>query len=69
MNYQQLFLQVIPKNLIDIGAHDGSFSFQVKRVNPDCKIVMIEANPNCEPELKKIGVDYEIMGLSAQVGT
>lgn len=69
MNYQQLFLQLIPKTLIDIGAHDGSFSWQVKKINPDCRIIMVEANPNCESELKKIKADYEILGLSAQVGT
>lgn len=68
MNYQQLFLQVIPKTLIDIGAHDGSFSWQVKKMNPDCRIIMIEANPNCEPHLQKTKVDYEIIGLSSQVG-
>ena len=30
---------------------------------------MVEANPNCESEFKKVKADYEILGLSAQVGT
>ena len=62
-------MQVRPNNFLDIGAHDGSFSWEVLKNNPDCDILMIEANPNCEPYLQKIKRKYEIIGLSSQKGT
>ena len=69
MNYQRLFLHLNPNNCLDIGAHMGDFSWNIKRNFPDCKIVMIEANPFCEPHLKKLNLDYEMIGLSSGQGT
>lgn len=69
MNFQQLFLQVKPNNFLDIGAHDGSFSWTVKKSYPNCEIMMVEANPNCEPKLKELKLPYEILGLSSSLGS
>lgn len=54
---------------MDIGAHTGNFSLNIKKQYPDCKILMIEANPFCEPYLKKLNLDYQIIGLSSSKGT
>jgi FkbM family methyltransferase len=69
MDYQTLFLQVKPNSCLDIGAHVGDFSTIVKRNFPQCNIIMVEANPFCEEHLKKLNIDYEILGLSSQKGT
>jgi FkbM family methyltransferase len=69
MNYQRLFLNLRLNNCLDIGAHTGHFSLNIKKQYPDCKILMIEANPFCEPYLKKLNLDYQIIGLSSSKGT
>lgn len=65
MNYNLLFLKVNPKNFLDIGAHEGEFAWEVRKRYPECKIISIEANPYCEKYLQKIGVEYQIIGLSS----
>jgi FkbM family methyltransferase len=69
MDYQRLFLQVRPNSCVDIGAHVGDFSSIVKRNFPKCNIIMVEANPFCEEQLKNLNIGYEMLGLSSQRGS
>jgi len=69
MNYQQLFLQVNPNNFLDIGAHVGDFTLNVKKAFPQCQTVMVEANPFCEEHLQKLGLPYEMIALSSFAGS
>jgi len=64
----KLFRHINPKTVIDIGANVGNFSRKLKHKFPDCQIIMIEANPNCEPYLRLSGIPYDIIGLSDKEG-
>jgi len=68
MNYSKLFRYTNPRRVLDIGAHVGQFSQQVKRFNPEADIIMIEANPNCEPYLNKLDIPYQMIALSKEKG-
>tara|TARA_B100001939_G_scaffold140057_2_gene121264 strand:- start:3322 stop:3930 length:609 start_codon:yes stop_codon:yes gene_type:complete len=52
------------KNIIDVGAFVGDFSFSMSNVYPEAKIFMIEANPNCEKYLIAKHFPYKICCLS-----
>lgn len=53
------------KSILDIGAHFGLFTIGMKGVYPECKFYMVEANKECEEELKKIDfADCKICLLS-----
>jgi len=54
------------KNIIDVGAFVGDFSFSVSNVYPEAKIFMIEANPNCEKYLAAKNFPYKICCLSSE---
>jgi FkbM family methyltransferase len=49
-----------PKKILDVGAHMGTVSKQMKELWPDADILMIEANSVCESELKSTGIPYKI---------
>ena len=68
MNYSKLFRYTNPRKVLDIGAHIGEFSQQVKRFNPEADVLMIEANPNCEPYLNKLNIPYQMVALSKEKG-
>ena len=68
MDYNKLFRYTNPRRVLDIGAHVGQFSQQVLRFNPEADIIMIEANPNCEPHLNKLNIPYQIIALSKGKG-
>lgn len=51
-------------SLLDIGANVGNYSRAIKYFFPEMKLLMIEANPNCENHLKNTGIDYRIACLS-----
>jgi FkbM family methyltransferase len=68
MNWDLLFKRVNPKTLLDIGAHTGTFSWNVSQKFPDCSCYLVEANPACESHLKLLGYPYEICALSSQAG-
>ena len=68
MNYNKLFKYTNPRTVLDIGAHVGNFSQQIQRGYPGAEIIMIEANPNCEPYLNKTGIPYQMVALSNQKG-
>lgn len=65
----KLFKYVEPKRFLDIGAHLGNFTKQVYYQYPECKIMMVEANKNCEPALRLLGKPYDIIALSDKEGT
>lgn len=68
MNLDKLFKHTTPKKALDIGAHTGNFTKQLYYKNPECKIVMVEANRNCEPSLRLLGKPYDIVALSNKQG-
>lgn len=65
----RLFRHINPKRALDIGANVGSFTKELYYQYPECQIVMIEANKNCEPYLRLLGKPYEIVALSDRNGT
>ena len=69
MDYIKLINYSNPKRVLDIGAHVGDFSSEVLRRAPECEIIMVEANKNCEPYLQKLNRPYEILALSNKTGT
>ena len=64
MNNDLNILNFEVNNILDIGAHIGNFSREMHRIFPNSYILMIEANKNCEDDLKKVGFDYYITLLS-----
>ena len=66
---EKLFRHISPKRALDIGAHVGDFTKELYYQFPECQIVMIEANKNCEPHLRLLGKPYEIVALSDKNGT
>ena len=64
MNFDAIKNVVNPKTVVDIGANTGWFASCLGRVCPSVDITMIEANPNCEEQLSKIGYPYAIAALS-----
>lgn len=52
------------KNILDIGANCGHFSSMCKSIIPDCNIIMIEGNNNCEDHLRNMGIKYYMSLLS-----
>ena len=53
------------KNILDIGACNGSWSLLVKSIIPGANILMVEANTDKEQILRKIG-NYKIALLSSE---
>lgn len=67
MNYQQikLLIEQDTESILDIGAHFGDFTRGMKQQMPFATYFMIEANPECEPNLKQVPfTDYIITLLS-----
>lgn len=58
-----------PKRCLDIGAHVGDFAVDLLTIAPQCEVLAIEANPNCETYLIKKGLKYDMIGLGAGKGT
>jgi len=49
-----------PTRILDIGAHQGTVTKQMKELWPGADILMLEANPYLEDTLKTIGIPYKI---------
>ncbi len=64
----KIFKHIKPKRVLDVGAHIGSFTQLLLERIPDCQILMVEPNPNCEPFLKKIGHPYDMVALGKSNG-
>lgn len=54
-------------SVLDIGANVGNYSVVIRHFFPRMKLLMLEANPNCEQYLSKTGIDYRIACLSDSV--
>ena len=65
----KLFRHIKPATALDIGAHVGNFTKELYYQFPECQIVMIEANRECEPYLRLLGKPYEIVALCDKDGT
>lgn len=57
----------LPKSILDVGAHIGSFYEAAVQQFPDAYFYLIEANPACEEHLKKLKVDYYIGPVSDSI--
>jgi FkbM family methyltransferase len=68
MNYIKLINYSNPKRFLDIGAHTGDFTKDLTRLTPNCEVIMVEANPNCEPYLQKLKYGYDMVALSNKQG-
>jgi len=68
MNYTKLINYSNPKRFLDIGAHIGDFTKDLIRLAPDCDVILVEANPNCEPYLQKLKFGYDMVALSNKQG-
>lgn len=68
MNYIKLINYSNPKRFLDIGAHTGDFTENLTRLAPNCEVIMVEANPNCEPYLQKSKFGYDMVALSNKQG-
>ena len=64
MNFDDIKNFIDPKTVVDIGANTGWFASCLGKVCPCADITMIEANPNCEEHLSRIGYPYAIVALS-----
>ena len=53
----------IPKKILDIGAWNGFWTKNVKKIWPDAHYTCIEAGPKHEQKLKKLTSDYHIAVL------
>jgi FkbM family methyltransferase len=57
---------VDPNAFLDIGAHIGQTNEIIRYFYPNKRVVSFEANPYCEPELKKIATEYFICLLGKE---
>lgn len=53
-----------PDSILDIGANTGQFYQKISTFYPNSKYLLIEGNPLCEDDIKKLEVDYQITLLS-----
>ena len=51
---------ITPTGFIDAGAHFGETNETIRSVFPSSRVVSFEANPYCEPELKRRGIEHYI---------
>lgn len=53
-----------PNTVIDIGCGTGSWYLDARKQWPKAHFILIDANPECQPALEFLGVDYTIAVLS-----
>lgn len=51
-------------NIIDVGAHIGNFSKELKRIYPNAKFILVEGNYRCEQYLYETEFEFDIRVLS-----
>lgn len=56
----------VPCGFIDVGAHFGESNEIIRAIYPDKRIISFEANPVCEVELKRRGMEYLICLLGKE---
>jgi len=57
-----------PRTLLDIGAHIGSFARGFLEVFPDCSPTLVEPNPFCQDDLRKLGFEQYAVAASDKSG-
>lgn len=62
----QMISGLEPSTILDIGANVGSWAKDAHAVWPHAAIMMIEANPKCEPMLQISGFPYIITALGKE---
>lgn len=58
----------VPRTMLDVGAHVGTFTQQFLGVFPDCVPTLIEPNPFCAEALAKLGVETHGVAASDTAG-
>src|SRR5688572_23721884 len=66
MSNLQLISDLEPSTICDIGANVGAWAKDAHAVWPHASIMMIEANPKCEPMLKLAAFPYIIQALGKE---
>lgn len=69
MNLKSIINYFTPTSILDIGANTGWFYLLCRECFPDAKYCLIEANPECEANLKSLQVEYHISLLTNAVKT
>ncbi len=57
-----------PRALLDIGAHIGTFTRGFLEVFPDCRPTLVEPNPFCQDDLRKLGFEQHAVAASDKSG-
>jgi len=67
-SFIQLSAAINPDLSIEVGAHESSFSLEMKKNNPDIRSIAFEANPyvfeKYEVDLKSMNIEYENKAIS-----
>ncbi len=58
--------RIDPSRILDVGANVGAWATEAKRLWPNADIFMVEANKECEGELRKTGFPFQIALLSSK---
>lgn len=70
--FERLVARLRPDVVLEIGAHDGSFSRRMKSALPHSEVIAVEANPEVhskhKPHLEQAGVVYMQKCVSASTG-
>jgi FkbM family methyltransferase len=70
--FERLVARLRPEVVLEIGAHDGTFSRRMKSALPHSDVIAIEANPEVhakhKPHLEQAGVLYVPKCISASTG-
>jgi len=58
-----------PRTILDIGACKGDWTREIRGLFPESRVFMVEGNGDCQGDLDRVGVPYEIALLSDEVKT
>src|SRR5436309_12752822 len=58
----------VPRTLLDVGAHIGTFTQAFLDVFPACVPTLIEPNPFCQAELSKLAFEQHAVAASDEPG-
>jgi len=68
-NTLKLKYDFYPNKILDIGANVGQWYRNIQSIYMDSEILSIEANPNCEFQLRQTNENYLITFLGKEEGT
>lgn len=58
-----------PRTMLDIGAHVGDFTREFVKVFPACAPTLIEPNPHCQDDLRRLPFERHAVAASSESGT